>query len=57
MKILRLNKYQWHNWFAWYPVIAVQENTEINSYVERTYWVWLETVERIKLHRYMYRIK
>lgn len=35
------NKYEWHKWFAWYPVLVEDEDTGARM------WIWLETVERI----------
>lgn len=35
----RLEKMDWHRWFAWYPVLAKRDD----EYV----WVWLESVMRL----------
>ena len=32
--------WDWHRWFAWYPVVIWDEEQE------REFYVWLETVER-----------
>ena len=36
-----LKAYNWHRWFAWYPVRANVPGAG------RGAWVWLETVERV----------
>ncbi len=38
------NKYEWRPWFAWCPVKAKESDSQY-------YWVWLETVQRIKIPR------
>lgn len=35
-------KYSWHNWFAWYPVIAYLDSGM------GSYWVWLSRIKRIR---------
>lgn len=42
MRILlkpELNKYEWHKWFAWYPVIVKNDSGP-------DIFIWLEYVER-----------
>jgi hypothetical protein len=34
-------KENWHNWFAWYPVIIYE-----NKKTKKRYWAWLEIVKR-----------
>lgn len=44
MKLFKKPKvdiWDWHRWFAWYPVVVWNEKKE------RDYYVWLETVERM----------
>jgi hypothetical protein len=36
-------KWDWHVWFAWYPVA-------IASYADNTTYVWLERIERKLIH-------
>jgi len=43
-----LKAYNWHRWFAWYPVRAFKLGTS------RGAWVWLETVDRIYEYGYGY---
>jgi len=35
-------KYNWHSWFAWYPVPVYVGDEEFYGT-----WVWLEKVERV----------
>jgi len=34
-----LDELEWHQWFAWYPVVVARNN-------ELAYWAWLQFVER-----------
>lgn len=38
---------EWHDWFAWYPVYAINSVDPWDRDVWG--WVWLRTIERIKL--------
>lgn len=42
LELVNRNKYKWHRWFAWFPVIA---NYKL---------VWLETVYRKKVESFLY---
>jgi hypothetical protein len=39
LKIRTKNKYDWHQWFAWYPVVVKEP--------EGKYIVWLQNVSRM----------
>jgi hypothetical protein len=46
-----INKYQWHQWFAWYPVVVGQHSIKIKKkYKSKIYtktdWIWFKTILR-----------
>lgn len=41
-----INKYQWHRWFAWFPIRTLMNGRDGYFKSYQFYWVWLENVDR-----------
>jgi len=44
-KIIQKNKFEWHDWYAWYPIW-------VNTGPDKETRVWLEKVQRRYTHTY-----